>query len=171
MADMVHQNLFCGEITVEKADKNYVKSINKAMLEDHCEDGHFDDSELPWRSDLRGDRLNTPAVEKYFTGTPSRVEGIGIEILARESLSRHHKDYPDERTSNPLLDVGGQYQWRREGEYHLFNPETVAKLQVAVRQDSFKTFRGILGADQQSEQEPLHSARSFEIQEGQSDSD
>ncbi len=141
MADMVHQNLFSGEVTVEKAYKNYVKSINKALLKIIAKMGISTIQSYRGAQIFEAIGLNTPLVEQYFTGTPSRVEGIGIEILGRECLSRHHKAYPEERTSNPLLDVGGQYQWRREGEYHLFNPETVAKLQVAVRQDSFKTFR------------------------------
>ena len=141
MADMVRQNLFSGEVTVEKACKNYVKSINKALLKIIAKMGISTIQSYRGAQIFEAIGLNTALVENYFTGTPSRVEGIGIEILARECLSRHHKAYPEERTNNPLLDVGGQYQWRREGEYHLFNPETVAKLQVAVRQDSFKTFR------------------------------
>jgi glutamate synthase domain-containing protein 2/glutamate synthase domain-containing protein 3/glutamate synthase domain-containing protein 1 len=141
MADMVRQNLFSGEVTVEKACKNYVKSINKALLKIIAKMGISTIQSYRGAQIFEAIGLNTPLVEQYFTGTPSRVEGIGIEVLASECLSRHYKAYPQERTNNPLLDVGGQYQWRREGEYHLFNPETVAKLQVAVRQDSFKTFR------------------------------
>ncbi len=76
------------------------------------------------------------------------MEGIGLDVLAKEAIFRHHKGYPDERSASPLLDVGGQYQWRREGEFHLFNPESVAKLQIAVQQDSFKTFKEYSGAHQ-----------------------
>ena len=141
MADMVRQNLFSGEVTVEKACKNYVKSISKALLKIIAKMGISTIQSYRGAQIFEAIGLNTALVDKYFTGTPSRVEGIGIDILASECLSRHHKAYPAARTNNPLLDVGGQYQWRREGEYHLFNPETVAKLQVAVRQDSFTTFR------------------------------
>jgi len=145
LSDMVRQNLFSEEVTVEKAYKNYVKSINKALLKIIAKMGISTIQSYRGAQIFEAIGLNTALVEKYFTGTPSRVEGIGIEILARECLSRHYKAYPEERTNNPLLDVGGQYQWRREGEFHLFNPETVAKLQVAVRQDSFKTFREYSG--------------------------
>jgi glutamate synthase domain-containing protein 2/glutamate synthase domain-containing protein 3 len=141
MADMVRQNLFDAEVTVEKAFKNYIKSINKALLKIIAKMGISTIQSYRGAQIFEAIGLNTPLVEKHFTGTPSRVEGIGIEVLGRECLSRHRKAYPEERTSNPLLEVGGQYQWRREGEFHLFNPETVAKLQVAVRQSSFKTFR------------------------------
>jgi glutamate synthase (ferredoxin) len=141
MADMVRQNLFDAEMTVEKSSKNYVKSINKALLKIIAKMGISTIQSYRGAQIFEAIGLNTPLVEKYFTGTPSRVEGIGIEVLARECLSRHRNAYPEERVNNPLLEVGGQYQWRREGEFHLFNPETVAKLQVAVRQSSFKTFR------------------------------
>ncbi len=141
LADMVRQNLFAPEITIEKAGKNYIKSINKAMLKIIAKMGISTIQSYRGAQIFEAIGLNSQLIEKYFTGTPSRVEGIGIEVLARESLSRHRKGFPDERISNPLLDVGGQYQWRREGEYHHFNPETVAKLQVATRQGSFKTFR------------------------------
>ncbi len=168
---MVRQNLFSGEVTVEKAYKNYVKSINKALLKIIAKMGISTIQSYRGAQIFEAIGLNTPLVEQYFTGTPSRVEGIGIEILARECLSRHHKAYPDERTSNPLLDVGGQYQWRREGEYHLFNPETVAKLQVAVRQDSFKTFREYSELINNQSKNLCTLRGLAEVQEGQSDSD
>src|SRR5262245_52393379 len=141
MADMVRQNLFDAEMTVEKSSKNYIKSINKALLKIIAKMGISTIQSYRGAQIFEAIGLNTLLVEKYFTGTPSRLEGIGVEVLARECLSRHRKAYPEERVNNPLLEVGGQYQWRREGEFHLFNPETVAKLQVAVRQSSFKTFR------------------------------
>lgn len=141
LSDMVGQGLFFGEITVEKAYKNYVKSINKALLKVIAKMGISTIQSYRGAQIFEALGLSTALVEKHFTGTPSRVEGIGGDVLARECLSRHHKAYPEERARHMLLEVGGQYQWRREGEYHLFNPETVAKLQVAVRHSNFKTFR------------------------------
>jgi glutamate synthase (NADPH/NADH) large chain len=141
LADMVQQNLFAVELTVEKAYKNYIKSINKALLKIIAKMGISTIQSYRGAQIFEAIGLNTQVTEKYFAGTPSRVEGVGLEVLERETLFRHRKGYPDERVSNPLLEVGGQYQWRREGEYHHFNPETVAKLQVATRQGSFKTFK------------------------------
>src|SRR6185436_2918326 len=129
------------ELTVEKAHKNYVKSINKALLKIIAKMGISTVQSYRGAQIFEAIGLSSQLTEKYFTGTPSRVEGIGIDVIARESLARHRKGYPDERFRSSLLEAGGQYQWRREGEYHLFNPETVAKLQVATRQGNFKTFR------------------------------
>ena len=139
--DMVRQNLFSPEITIEKAHKNYIKSIHKALLKIIAKMGISTIQSYRGAQIFEAIGLNSALVDRYFTGTASRVEGLGIDVLASEAMSRHRKGYPDERSTNPLLDVGGQYQWRREGEFHLFNPESVAKLQIAVQQDSFKTFK------------------------------
>ena len=79
-------------------------------------------------------------MEKYFTWTPSRIEGIGLGVIAEEALSRHRRAFPRE-TVNAELEAGGQYQWRDSGEYHLFNPQTIHKLQTACRLGSEKIYR------------------------------
>lgn len=87
--------------------------------------------------------LSTDLVDEYFTGTVSRLGGVGLDVLAEEVASRHRLAFP----ANPghrlhrTLEVGGEYQWRREGEYHLFNPETVFKLQHATREGRYEVFK------------------------------
>ena len=141
LSDMVRQNLVPSEITVEKAYKHYIKSINKALLKIIAKMGISTIQSYRGAQIFEAIGLNTELVDRYFTGTPSRIEGVGLKHLAEEALALHRRGFPDERVHNPLLDVGGQYQWRREGEFHLFNPETVAKLQQATRQGSYKTFK------------------------------
>jgi glutamate synthase (ferredoxin) len=84
--------------------------------------------------------LNSEVVDKYFTWTPSRIQGVGLDVIAEEVLKRHAHAFPD-RQVNGELDAGGQYQWRDDGEYHLFNPQTIHKLQIACRLGSYKTFQ------------------------------
>jgi len=88
--------------------------------------------------------LNKVFVERYFTRTASRIEGVGIETIAEETLKMHEHAFPRTKVPQVLeLDVGGQYAWRRKGEAHLFNPETIAKLQISTRlnsRDEFKKF-------------------------------
>ncbi len=84
--------------------------------------------------------LNSAFVEKYFTWTATRIEGAGIDVIASEVLARHRHAFPD-RPSNGVLDPGGQYQWRDGGEFHLFNPQTIHKLQTACRMNSPKVYR------------------------------
>ena len=77
-------------------------------------------------------------VERHFTGTASRIGGIGIETLAEETLARHARAYPG--AADALLPVVGLYAWRRDGEHHQWNPETIALLQHAVRHGGWETY-------------------------------
>ena len=83
------------------------------------------------RRSSRPSAWRTTLIDRHFTGTASRIGGIGIDVLARETLDRHARAYP--ATHDDLLPVGGVYAWRRDGERHMWNPETVAALQHAVR--------------------------------------
>jgi glutamate synthase (NADPH) large chain len=87
--------------------------------------------------------LATELVERYFTGTSSRIGGIGLDEIAGEVALRHARAYPANpaQSAHRVLDVGGEYQWRREGETHLFNPETVFLLQHATRSRQYDVFR------------------------------
>src|SRR5271156_6347521 len=84
--------------------------------------------------------LNSEVVEKYFTWTPSRIQGVGLDVIAEEALERHRHAFPD-RQVNGVLDAGGQYQWRDNGEFHLFNPQSIHKLQNACRTGNYKIFQ------------------------------
>ena len=84
--------------------------------------------------------LNRKLVDEYFTGTSSRIEGVGLDVLAREAAFRHTYAYQPITENDTELSIGGTYQYRVRGEYHLFNPDTVQKLQHAVKLNSFGTF-------------------------------
>ena len=75
--------------------------------------------------------LEKTLIDRHFTGTASRIGGIGLGVLAREALDRHARAWPG--SHEDLLPVGGVYAWRRDGEHHMWNPETIALLQHAVR--------------------------------------
>ncbi|MGV6829171.1 MAG: glutamate synthase large subunit [Flavobacteriales bacterium] len=82
--------------------------------------------------------LNKSFVSKYFPNTPTRIEGIGLYEIEREVAKRHHKAF---NSAENILEIGGNYRWRRNGENHMFNPETVSKLQQAVRQKNKKAYK------------------------------
>ena len=111
--------------------------------------------------------LNSRLVERHFTGTASRIEGIGLEVLGREAIARHRQGFPRGPAGKPLLDVGGQYQWRRDGEFHLFNPESVAKLQLATRPRRLPPVQAVLRLDQQPKQESVYVKGPVQAQEGE----
>jgi glutamate synthase domain-containing protein 2/glutamate synthase domain-containing protein 1/glutamate synthase domain-containing protein 3 len=85
--------------------------------------------------------LRQDVIDEYFAGTASRVGGIGMDVIAREVLSRHHAAFADRSSGETVLPSGGQYQYRADGEFHLFNPETIHRLQKSVRTGSYATYK------------------------------
>ncbi|HLK19766.1 MAG TPA: glutamate synthase large subunit [Bryobacteraceae bacterium] len=128
-------------VSFEKALKNYKKSINKGLLKVFSKMGISTLQSYRGAQCFEAIGLNKSLVDKYFTGTSSRIEGVGLSVLAREAKLKH--DYAQQPVSEAAteLEIGGSYQFRSRGEYHLFNPATVSKLQHAVRQSSFATFQ------------------------------
>ena len=85
--------------------------------------------------------LRQDVIDEYFTGTASRIGGIGLETIAEEVLMRHRAAFPERLVSDHVLPAGGQYQWRADGEFHVFNPESIHRLQKAVRTGSYQTYK------------------------------
>ncbi len=85
--------------------------------------------------------LNQEFVDAYFTGTPTRISGAGIDVIAREAIMRHAAAFPSRPAELEPLDTGGKYQWREDGEHHLFNPESIYYLQQATRKNDYDLFK------------------------------
>jgi glutamate synthase (NADPH/NADH) large chain len=85
--------------------------------------------------------INQVVIDKYFTGTPSRIEGIGIDVIAQEAQMRHARGFPKRQNNGRVLEVGGEYQWRHDGEHHLFNPQTIHSLQYACRTNNYEVYK------------------------------
>ncbi len=138
--DMIHQGLLTG-IDHKNACKNYLKAAVKGVVKVISKMG-ISTIQSYWGAQIfEAVGLKKEFIDKYFTWTPTRVEGVGIDVVAEEVLVRHQRAFPDRQTNGHTLDVGGQYQWRSEGEYHLFNPQSIHKLQKAVRTSDYKTFK------------------------------
>jgi glutamate synthase domain-containing protein 2/glutamate synthase domain-containing protein 3 len=118
-----------------KAVQNYVKAINKGLLKVFSKMGISTIQSYHGAQIFEALGLNQDVIERFFTGTASRIAGIGLQEIVEEVLTRHRHAFPEEGAS-PFLDVGGQYQYRRDGEYHSVNPETIHALQAAVRTGS-----------------------------------
>jgi glutamate synthase domain-containing protein 2/glutamate synthase domain-containing protein 1/glutamate synthase domain-containing protein 3 len=128
------------EIPFEKALKNFKKAVGKGLLKVFSKMGISTLQSYRGAQIFEAIGLSKELVAKYFTDTTSRIDGIGLEVLAREGLTKHEYAYRPLRDDDPELAVGGNYHYRRNGEYHLVNPLTVAKLQHAVVDNNFKTF-------------------------------
>jgi glutamate synthase (ferredoxin) len=121
--------------------KNYKKAINKGLLKVFSKMGISTLQSYRGAQVFEAIGLNKSLIQKYFTGTASRIEGVGLDVLAREAKLKHDHAFRPLSDSDTELAIGGSYQYRAGGEYHLFNPLTVSKLQHAVRQSSFQTFQ------------------------------
>jgi len=130
------------DCTPEKAIKNYIKAIGQGILKVMSKMGISTLKSYHGAQIFECVGINPSVIEKYFTGTPSRIGGVELDVLAQETLRRHQHAYPAKNIPQQLgLDVGGLYQWRRTGEYHQLNPLTVAKLQQATKIRDEKTYR------------------------------
>ncbi|MEM7395156.1 MAG: glutamate synthase central domain-containing protein, partial [Verrucomicrobiota bacterium] len=130
------------EATLEDAIEKYIKSIGDGILKVISKMGISTLHSYRGAQILEALGLNRDLVDEYFTGTASRIGGIGIDVVAEEVRHRHHHAYPERATAANLnLDVGGKYQWRRNGEFHFLNPHTVAKLQIATKVRDEETYR------------------------------
>jgi len=123
------------------ACKNFVKAASKGVIKVMSKMGISAIQSYRGAQVFEAVGLRQDVIDHYFTWTPSRVGGIGLDVIAQEVLLRHHAAFPDRSVNGHVLPAGGQYKWRDDGEYHLFNPETIHRLQKSVRTGSYKIFK------------------------------
>jgi glutamate synthase domain-containing protein 2/glutamate synthase domain-containing protein 1/glutamate synthase domain-containing protein 3 len=151
LEDLHARGYFPKEYTFQRVLKNYIKAVDKGLLKVLSKMGISTLQSYCGAQIFEAIGLNKSLVERYFTGTSSRIEGVGLEVLAREALMRHNFALQPPGDSDTELEIGGSYQYRERGERHILNPTTISKLQHAVRQSSFPTFQEFARiADQQS---------------------
>ncbi|HXG13122.1 MAG TPA: glutamate synthase large subunit [Gemmataceae bacterium] len=138
--DLIRTGQLTG-IDYSHAVKNYIKAVNKGVVKVMSKMGISTVQSYHGAQIFEAIGLNQEVIDKYFTWTASRIAGVGLDVIAEEVRQRHQKAFPDRQLNGRLLDPGGQYQYRKDGEYHLFNPETVHKLQHAVRTGNYQIFK------------------------------
>jgi glutamate synthase (NADPH/NADH) large chain len=131
------------DMSARRALQNYMKAASKGVLKTMSKMGISTVASYTGAQVFEAVGLASEVVDRYFAGTASQVEGIGLEGIAAEALARHRAAWParPSELAHRDLEPGGEWQWRREGEYHLFNPDTVFKLQHATRSKSYKIFK------------------------------
>ena len=139
--DLVWRGLLPDKITGEYAEKNFIKAINKGLLKTFSKMGISTLQSYRGAQVFEAVGLNKSLIDAYFSGTASRIEGVGLDVLAREAQLKHAYAFQPLNDSETDLVVGGHYQYREGGEYHLLNPLTIGKLQQAVRQNNPTTFQ------------------------------
>mgnify|MGYP005809629257 CR=1 FL=1 len=141
LEDLANRGYLPEGVTFDIALKNFEKSINKGLLKTFSKMGISTLQSYRGAQVFEAIGLNKSLVKKYFTGTASRIEGVGLDVLAREAAMKHEHAFSPITDSDTELGIGGNYAYRARGEYHLINPQTISKLQHAVRQNNYKTFK------------------------------
>jgi len=140
MDDMIREGLLVN-IDHQTACKNFVKAAAKGVIKVASKMGISAIQSYRGAQVFEAIGLRQDVIDHYFTWTSSRVGGIGLNVIAQEVLMRHHTAFPDRQVNGHVLPAGGLLQWRSEGEAHLFNPESIHRLQKSVRTGSFAVFK------------------------------
>ena len=139
--DMINQGFLKAEIDHEEAVEHYRKAVKKGIVKVMSKMGISTIQSYRGAQIFEAIGLNQEFINKYFEKTATRISGAGLSEITLEVLAGHQRAYNERESGTPLLDWGGQYQWRREGEFHLFNPETVFRLQHATKTQKYDIFK------------------------------
>jgi glutamate synthase (NADPH/NADH) large chain len=168
--ETVEDLVAAGDLALDRgqAVRNLVKAYGKGVLKIMSKMGVSTVASYTGAQIFEAIGLGAEVIDECFTGTTSRLGGVGFDVLAEEVAQRHRRAYPPggNAATHRTLDVGGEYQWRREGEYHLFNPETVFRLQHSTRTRRYELFKDYtrLVDDQSARLMTLRGL--FELREG-----
>ncbi|MFJ6081973.1 glutamate synthase large subunit [Streptomyces sp. NPDC092369] len=141
--DLVRAGTFLPGIEPEQAIRNLIYALGKGVLKVMSKMGISTVASYRGAQVFEAVGLDRTFVDTYFSGTATKIGGVGIDVIAKEVAARHAKAYPASgiAPAHRALDIGGEYQWRREGEPHLFDPETVFRLQHSTRANRYDIFK------------------------------
>lgn len=139
--DMKLSGRLVSNLDVEYLKKNYVKAVNEGLLKVFSKMGISTLQSYQGAQIFEIIGLNKEVVDAYFTGATSRIAGMGLDEIAKETLTKHFFAFSRKEIPVDRLPVGGIYQWKRKGEFHLFNPQTIHLLQESTKTNSFETFK------------------------------
>ncbi len=135
------EGIIKADLTEDKLFYNYIKSINDGLLKVFSKMGISTLQSYQGAQIFEALGISKKVIDKYFTNTVSRIEGLDLDGIAKEALIKHKLAFPEVEVPNPKLEVGGIYQWKRRGEFHLFNPQTIHLLQQSTRTNDFNVFK------------------------------
>ena len=139
VAEIANEAVYINKMDSETAVSNFIKATRKGLFKITAKMGISTIQSYRGAQIFEAVGLREDVIERFFTGTPSRVSGASLNVLAKEALARHKKAFSDDRSS--LLELGGHYQWRRGEEKHMLNPNAIGLLQHATRSNDYATFK------------------------------
>jgi glutamate synthase (ferredoxin) len=137
---MVHERMFTN-VDSKLACTNYMKAATKGVVKVMSKMGISAIQSYHGAQVFEAVGLRQDVIDQYFTWTASRIGGVAMDVIAQEVLMRHRAAFPLRQTNGHALQTGGLYQWRADGEYHLFNPESIHRLQKAVRSNNYAVYQ------------------------------
>jgi glutamate synthase (ferredoxin) len=140
IADLMAEGILTG-VSYEKACANYIKAVTKGVIKIGSKIGISTIQSYRGAQIFEAIGLHSSVIDQYFTWTASRLEGVDLAVIAQEAILRHHHGFIDRSPEAETLAVGGEYQWRKEGEEHLFSPEVIHLLQRAVRENDYELYK------------------------------
>ncbi len=140
LEQMIAEGLLVG-VDHKTACKNYIKAATKGVTKIASKIGISTLQSYRGAQIFEAIGLNKSVIDKYFSWTASRIEGSDLAVIAKEAILRHSHGFPERPTANPTLDVGGEYQWRKDGEKHLLSPEAIHTLQKAVQLGDYNLYK------------------------------
>jgi glutamate synthase domain-containing protein 2/glutamate synthase domain-containing protein 1/glutamate synthase domain-containing protein 3 len=162
IGDMIRQGTLT-DIDEKKAVKLFIKAAVKGVVKVLSKMGISTMQSYCGAQIFEALGLSSALVDKYFTWTPSRIEGIGLAEIYEEVALRHRRAFPDRKLNGHVLPAGGEYQWRSDGERHLFNPQTIHYLQRATRFNEYAAFKKYSGLVDEQAQEMMTLRSLLEI--------
>ncbi len=141
LASLKKRNIFDKDQNLEDVIAIYIKAVGKGLLKIMSKIGISTLQSYHGAQIFEALGVNREVVDKCFKGVVSRIEGVGFDGIADEALAKHQLAFPKEAVANPQLEEGGRLQWKRRGEIHLFNPQTIHLLQHATRKGDFETYK------------------------------
>ena len=130
--ELLRRGLLGSEVDAAHAERNVVEALCKGLRKTIAKMGISTVQSYCGAQVFEAIGIAPEVIDRWFCGTPSRIGGVGLDVIAAEALARHDRAYPVRQVGEPVLELGGRYQWRRDGERHAWNPETIAMLQHAV---------------------------------------
>ncbi|NIJ13701.1 glutamate synthase (NADPH/NADH) large chain [Saccharomonospora amisosensis] len=166
--EMAEQGRIPG-VTAKEATRNLIKALGKGVRKTMSKMGVSTVASYTGAQIFEAIGLGEEVIDTCFTGTTSRLGGVGFDTLADEAARRHRRAFPADgvRPNHRELDTGGDYQWRREGEPHLFNPQTVFKLQHSTRTGKYEIFKEYTKAVDDQAQRLMTLRGLFDLKEGE----
>ncbi len=150
--NMIQQNLL-PDLDLKVACKNYIKAVTKGVVKVASKIGISTLQSYRGAQIFEAIGLNQSVIDRYFTWTASRIEGVDLDVIAKEAILRHSHAFPERSVNGHTLDVGGEYQWRKDGEAHLFSPQTIHALQQAVRENRYDLYKQYAAQINQQDQQ------------------